>query len=202
MTGHLKRNMPRGQNKGKLLEAGLNLLYSQGFSASGVQEIADASGVPKGSFYNYFKNKEDFGLQVLDYYTENLSGYLEQNLLKAEGSPLSRLQRMFDNWIHKLENRCLGCLAGNLSQELANQNPVFQKALEKSFNKLQSYYSACLEEAKQAGEIDKNANPELLAAFIYNSWQGALVRAKSQGDLEALKDFKKVIFEILLVSIK
>lgn len=202
MTSHLKRNMPRGQNKGKLLEAGLNLLYTQGFNASGVQEIADASGVPKGSFYNYFKNKEDFGLQVLDYYTENLCRYLEQNLLKAQGSPLSRLQRMFDNWIHKLENRCSGCLAGNLSQELANQNPIFQKALEKSFNKLQYYYTACLEEAKQTGEIEQNANPELLAAFIYNAWQGALVRAKAQGNLAPLKDFKKVIFEILLVPIR
>ncbi|MGB3636225.1 MAG: TetR family transcriptional regulator C-terminal domain-containing protein [Rivularia sp. (in: cyanobacteria)] len=198
MTGHVKHNMARGQNKGKLLEAGLNLLYSQGFNASGVQEIADASEVPKGSFYNYFKNKEDFAVQVLERYTEDLSAYLEQTLLRAEGSPLSRLQSMFENWVQKLDGYCFGCLAGNLSQELAIQNPVFQKALDRSFNNLQAYYTACLEEAKEAGEIDQNSDPKLLATFIFNAWQGAMVRAKAQGSVEPLQDFQKVVFDILL----
>jgi len=39
-----------------------------GYSACGVQEIVDAAGVPKGSFYNYFKAKELLAVEVLGTY--------------------------------------------------------------------------------------------------------------------------------------
>lgn len=193
--------MPRGKNREQFLAAGLELLYKRGFNASGVQEIADASGVPKGSFYNYFKSKEDFAEQVVERYTQDLSAYLEQTLLQAEGSPLSRLRGMFESWSEKFATCSVcGCLTGNLAQELAIHNPMIQKVLERSFNRLQSYYIACLEEAKVVGEIDQNADPKLLGAFIYNGWQGALLRAKAQNDMRAIQQFQKVVFEMLLPS--
>ena len=49
--------MPRPANpdvRRRLLAAGLDLVHSRGFSASGVKDITDAAGVPKGSFYAYF----------------------------------------------------------------------------------------------------------------------------------------------------
>ncbi len=192
--------MPRGKNKGKLLAAGLDLIYQQGFHASGVQEIADASGVPKGSFYNYFKSKDDFAEQVLEHYTEKLSHYLDQTLIQASGSPLTRLRAMVQDWTEQslTEDKGYGCLTGNLCQELAKQNPQVQQAVDRSFNQLQAYFVACLTDAQAAGELDPNADPALLAAFIYNAWQGALLRTKSQENNEALVQFQTVVFDRLL----
>ena len=45
------------------------LVFSQsGFNGSSVQDITEAAGVPKGSFYNYFDSKEALGAAVIDYY--------------------------------------------------------------------------------------------------------------------------------------
>jgi len=55
------------------LERGAEIIHLKGFNHTGVQEVLRAAGVPKGSFYNYFKNKEDFGLQVIDYFMECFS---------------------------------------------------------------------------------------------------------------------------------
>lgn len=188
--------MARGQNREQLLQAGLDLLYRQGFNASGVQEIADAGGVPKGSFYNYFKSKEDFAKQVLGLYTETLSAHLERTLFQGAGSPLSRFRGLFEGWVngHFTENNGCGCLAGNLSQELATQIPALRGTVDRAFDTLQSYYAACLRQARDAGEIDADADPEQLAAFVYNAWQGALVRAKAQGNTKALQHFLDVVF--------
>lgn len=192
--------MPRGQNREQLLECGLDLLYRQGFNATGVQEIADASGVPKGSFYNYFKSKEEFAVEALERYAESTCAYLEQALIKAKGSPLTRLRSLFRGWTKALfaENNGCGCFAGNLSQEFANQSPLVRSALDRAFAKMQSYYTACLSEALVAGEIDKSDDPKLLATFIYNAWQGALLRAKAQGNTKPLDQFQKIVFERLL----
>jgi TetR/AcrR family transcriptional repressor of nem operon len=46
--------MPRPSNpevRKRLLAAGLDLIHLRGFAASGVKDITDAAGVPKGSFY-------------------------------------------------------------------------------------------------------------------------------------------------------
>ncbi|MDB5769038.1 MAG: transcriptional regulator, TetR family, partial [Collimonas fungivorans] len=51
-----------------LLETGLRLFAEQGYNGTGIKEIVDATGVPKGSFYNYFKSKEDFGAEVISFY--------------------------------------------------------------------------------------------------------------------------------------
>ena len=53
--------MPRPPNpevRKNLLAAGLDLVHARGFAASGVKDITDAAGVPKGSFYAYFPSKE------------------------------------------------------------------------------------------------------------------------------------------------
>lgn len=201
MTGHIKSKTRRGQNKEQLLESGLDILWRHGFNATGVQEIANASGVPKGSFYNYFDSKEAFAIAALERYAEVTCANLEAVLIKGKGSPLTRLRGLFQGWTKTFfqENNGCGCFAGNMSQEFANHSPVIRKALDRAFARMQAYYTACLEEAQAAGEIGESDDPKLLAAFIYNAWQGALVRAKTQGDTTALKQFQKVVFGRLLV---
>ena len=192
--------MARGKNKEQILNAGLNLIYRQGFNASGVKEITAESGVPKGSFYNYFASKEDFVIQAIARYTENTSAILEEILVRGEGSPLTRLRSLFNAWSDPqfMEDNGYSCFTGNLSQEMANLNPQVKEALHASFNNLQSYYTACLQEAQKAGEIDSRFDSEQLAYFIYNSWQGALVRAKAEGDIKPLTIFKEMVFVKLL----
>lgn len=55
--------------KKKILETGIHLLRKTGPNEIGIQEIADASGIPKGSFYNYFPSKDHFLLEALEIYT-------------------------------------------------------------------------------------------------------------------------------------
>ena len=59
----------RQNTRQKILEVGAEIIHLKGYNHTGLQEILQAAGVPKGSFYNYFKNKEDFGLQVIDFFT-------------------------------------------------------------------------------------------------------------------------------------
>ncbi len=47
----------------KIVSAAIDRFHALGFSACGVQEIVDKAGVPKGSFYNYFKTKELLALR-------------------------------------------------------------------------------------------------------------------------------------------
>src|SRR5262249_47253914 len=57
MTGHIVLMKP--SHRDLLLDTGLRVLHERGFNATSVQDITEAAGVPKGSFYNHFESKED-----------------------------------------------------------------------------------------------------------------------------------------------
>jgi len=52
--------------KNKLLQIGAKYIHLKGFNNAGLQEILKEANVPKGSFYFYFKSKEEFGLAIID----------------------------------------------------------------------------------------------------------------------------------------
>ncbi|MGE0684332.1 MAG: TetR family transcriptional regulator C-terminal domain-containing protein [Candidatus Binatia bacterium] len=202
MTSRLKiaPPTPRGKYREQLLARGLALMYLHGFAATGIQDITDASGVPKGSFYNYFKSKDEFGLAALEYYIDIICERLETILVKGKGSPLERLRALFAELNQELTQKGYveGCFAGNMCQELADVNPAFRPAIECAFQRIQSYFTACLGEAQQVGELNTKMNAEELGFFLLNSWQGALLRMKASGSDEPLRIFVQVMFEQIL----
>jgi len=54
--------------KNRIIQKGAELVYLKGFNNTGIQEVLQAAEVPRGSFYFYFKNKEEFGLCLVDYF--------------------------------------------------------------------------------------------------------------------------------------
>lgn len=49
-----------------ILDTAKPIMLRKGFSAVGLNEILQAAGVPKGSFYHYFGSKEAFGEALLE----------------------------------------------------------------------------------------------------------------------------------------
>jgi TetR/AcrR family transcriptional repressor of nem operon len=47
--------------------------HAVGYHACGEREIVESPGVPKGSFYNYFKAKELLAVEVLGIYWKNIA---------------------------------------------------------------------------------------------------------------------------------
>jgi AcrR family transcriptional regulator len=66
--------MGRPSVRQQLVDAALGVFQSHGFNGSSVQDLTDAAGVPKGSFYNHFKSKEDLALEALQLYMERPGG--------------------------------------------------------------------------------------------------------------------------------
>ena len=176
-------------------------MFLNGYNATGIKDITDEMGIPKGSFYNHFTSKEEFGLAVLQNYCDNGVTMHKMRLIEAEGSPLQRLKSHYCYMTDFLlgERSCkLGCIMGNFSQELGDVNENFRAVLDDEFNKCQEIIVQCLSEAQTAGEIASDMDTHSLGGFILNSWHGALVRMKSTGTPRPLEDFKQLVFNQLL----
>jgi len=182
--------------KSILLETGQRIFLERGYNNSGIETIVQAAGVPKGSFYHYFASKEDFGLQVLDRFAEDILANFERCLGDANLSPLERLRCYFEQGCVRLESRqCRnGCLVGNLSQELADQSEAFRSRLEAIFQTWRDRYAECLKNAKAPGEIAPDLDVMALAEFCLSSWQGAILSAKASRSVIPIRTFIDILF--------
>jgi TetR/AcrR family transcriptional repressor of nem operon len=188
--------------KQKIIETGADIIHLKGFHHTGIQEILDATGVPKGSFYNYFKNKEDFGLQVIDYYVDQFSLLLGTILRDTSLSPIDKLKKIFTSFmaIFKARDYAYGCPIGNLSQEMGDLSPAFRERLKNAIDTIAENCRVLLEEAQHAGEISAKLDLKESAYFIISSWHGALLRMKVEKSLAPLENHYRFIFDHVLKS--
>ena len=95
MTKLVRRERLQPGLREQLLEAGLDTLHRKGFNATSVQDITDAAGAPKGSFYNHFESKEALAAEALRAYVEK--GRARREILRdTKLPPLRRLRRYFE----------------------------------------------------------------------------------------------------------
>ena len=200
-TGHYVCAVKRKIYKEDIIQSGYDLFYEKGYSVTGIKEITEKIDIPKGSFYNHFKSKEEFGIAVLDNYIQKNIAFLKQVLLNPEQSPINNLKQFFNDYI-KLQEEELecskGCLMANLTMELADVNQAFQLKAMNGFETVTAVFENCLNRAKDLGEINIDTDTETMASFIVNSWQGAALRMKADKSTDALKTFYQTLFSFII----
>jgi TetR/AcrR family transcriptional regulator, transcriptional repressor for nem operon len=183
----------------RLLHAGVETFGRLGFNGCSVQDITDAAGVPKGSFYNHFESKEALAAAALRQYWADGACDRLRTLQSTEPSPRARLLIYFDQVISDIaaqQFRC-GCLAGNMAAELSDHSPLIAEQLSSIFAGWNRQVSDCIAAAQQAGEMKPDADPEALAAFILNAWEGAVLRARIEKGERPLRQFRDVLSQLL-----
>ena len=184
----------------RIIETGAAIIHRKGFNHTGIQEILTAAGVPKGSFYNYFKSKNDFGLAIVDYFSGHFRQIASQTLDDTAISPLNRIYQFLSAFMQHFEsqNYAGGCPIGNLAQEMGDLNPEFRAKLKESIDMMIDAYSQVLAAAQQDGKIMKNLNIQDTASFIVAGWHGAIIQMKLTKSLTPLKNHRNFIFDHVL----
>jgi TetR/AcrR family transcriptional repressor of nem operon len=166
---------PNPEVRKRLLAAGLDLIHLRGFAASGVKDITDAAGVPKGSFYAYFPSKAAFAAAVLDAYWVDIETRLVP-ILHGDGSVQQRITRFFHALAddHETANFLLGCLIGNLSLELSSSSEPIRAQLISVIERWGSALAACL----RSGDLREDLDADDIASRLIEAWEGAALRGK------------------------
>lgn len=183
-----------------LIEIGLQRIHKIGYAATGVKEILDLAGVPKGSFYHYFPSKEAFVQEVLRRYASRETQRWEAILGDDKLPPLKRLDKYFNQLISVYGQRgpISGCLLGKMSVEVAEQSPAIQSLLSSGFRDWQQAISAVLRSAVEWGDLPQSTKTDELASFLLNSYEGALVRSQAEQSDRPLEIFMQFAFKVLL----
>ncbi|HXA88299.1 MAG TPA: TetR family transcriptional regulator C-terminal domain-containing protein [Mycobacterium sp.] len=175
--------MPRPSNpevRSRLLAAGHDLVHARGFAASGVKDITDAAGVPKGSFYAYFPSKEAFAAAILEHHWSDIETRLIP-ILEEGGLAQERITRFFHALAdeHEAGDFLLGCLIGNLSLELGGSSEPVRAELVRILGGWNEALTACVRSGQgDTGDVRADLDAAELASLLVEAWEGAALRGK------------------------
>lgn len=194
--------MPAKSTRDHLIDVGQELMHQHGYNATGLSDILKAADVPKGSFYHHFESKEDFAAAALERYVARAAEYSATALNDPRIPPLKRLKRYFTQLIkvYGQYGPIPGCMMGRFSLEIAAESPQLRKRISTSFTHWQHTIATVLQQAVTQKELPADTDPESLAGFLLNSWQGALVRSQADKSDAPLETFLHHIFDGLLAK--
>lgn len=184
----------------RLLHHGLELFRERGYHATGIQQIATAADIPKGSFCYYFKSKEEFALRAIARYAAAIEADILEYFGKSRHPPLKRLRAYFEDSLEsmKVAETSHGCAIGNLLAEIGETNDVLQGALHEAWERLVTNLQAFLVAAQQEGTLPEATQTYRLAEMLLSGWEGALLGMRAQQTTQPVEDFLNFAFPSLI----
>lgn len=180
----------RELKKDFLVDAGLTVMATHGYNGTSIQDIVDAAKVPKGSFYTYFKSKEDFAIAALERVSEARMQASRKLLSERAIPPFERLQRFFESSVPSCDDSVNGgCFIGNMCQEMSESNEAIRLKVRQMLRNKTLLVEDVLEEARLEGSLKSKVSPANLAEFLFNAWEGAVMRAKASKSRDAIDSF-------------
>lgn len=183
--------------KTRLLNAAQELMLTQGYAATTVDEICKAAKLTKGSFFHYFTDKEQLAQEVLQHFCR-ASGQMHRAFSGNDPDPLKRVYRYIDSMIAMAQDPAMkGCLLGLFSQELCESYPAIQKSCCAGFAEWAHHLGQELARAKARHAPKADFQPEELAEHLIAVAEGGMILGKAQADMSVvakhLKHFKAYV---------
>jgi TetR/AcrR family transcriptional repressor of nem operon len=188
----------------RLMEAVGELIWKGSYGSTTVDQICDASGVKKGSFYHFFDSKADLAVAAIDKDWQRRRPELDRIFSPAD-PPLDRLRHYCDfnfNFQQQMQRKCgrvLGCPLFSVGAEISTQEDRLKQKIQEILEFKRRYLESAIRDAHASRLIhapDAAAKSRVLFAY----YQGLVTQARIQNNIEVLRDAVRGTFELLGVQ--
>jgi TetR/AcrR family transcriptional regulator, transcriptional repressor for nem operon len=175
---------PAGSSRERLVEAALYLFWLQGYASTGVAEILSRANVRSGTFYYFFKTKENLLLAVLERYIETLDLVVTGPVFAQIADPILRIFGILEFYRHNLiRTACTyGCPIGRLALEIPEQQTEVHKLLADNFDGWTAAIEGCLRDAQE--QLPASLDLKELSQFVLTVMEGGVMQARAHRSLE------------------
>lgn len=182
----MKIEQNQHESKTRFLDASLRVIREKGYQATRVEDICEAAGLTKGSFFHHFKSKEEVALAAAEHWNAMTGALFASAPYRSLPDPVERLLAYieFRKGLLRGELAEFTCLVGTMVQEVYGTHPQLREACEKSISRHAATLEVDIELARKKYNVKGNWTPRSLALYTQAVIQGAFILAKAQGGPE------------------
>ena len=177
--------MARDPNRRQTIITGATRLFLlNGYDGVTVDEICSQTNSAKGSFYHFFRSKEDLAVQLVDDIWHQTELRMEETFA-ADKSPLQSIREelVFTyTQSHTMKGRArhlTGSPIGTLSVSMAGKSEKIRKRINFAFTHMRHFYLTAFTKALDNGEIDSTCDANQLADLLLVTIQGIGIIGRS-----------------------
>jgi TetR/AcrR family transcriptional repressor of nem operon len=175
---------PQQPTRQRLVESGLYLFWLQGYAATGIAEILARAKANAGSFYHFFKTKEELLLAVLELYIHSLQPVVVEPIFASISDPIERVFGILGFYRQNLlSTGCTyGCPIGRLALEIPEEQFRVHKRLADNFDGWTAAVEKCLEEART--RLPQGTDLATLSKFVLTVMEGGVMQSRAHRAIE------------------
>jgi AcrR family transcriptional regulator len=172
----------------RIITTAAELFHSNGYNATGIDQILKAAKAAKGSFHHHFGSKKKIALAVIK---EIVAPQFNRRMIDPvvhAPKPLDAIRGVIRNLRTQgsTDDLLTGCPINNLSSELALQDRQIQSALSALFDRWQDEWAKALRPQSDLEAQTGFRTPRQLALYVVAAIEGAQAMAKAQQSREPL----------------
>ena len=190
--------------KDRLMDAAMDLMWQNSYSAASVDAICERAGAKKGSFYYFFKSKSELAAAALEADWKKKRAEMD-SIFSPTVPPLERFERYFEfvyERLAEIQKKCgsiLGCPFMSVGSEVSTQDQIVRGAIDRIMDRKLQFFVSAVRDAALEGLIE-TTDPVAKAQALFSSYQGTIAQARIQNDIDLIRDFKHVAREVLGVK--
>ncbi|KJS52782.1 TetR/AcrR family transcriptional regulator [Streptomyces rubellomurinus] len=158
----------------------METFWTKGYAGTSPADLAEATGVAKGSLYHSFGSKRELFGRALDLYGR-MGAELTEEVLSRPGTARERIRAflvlLVDVDLDGPVRR--GCLAQNTVEELGGRDEEATRAAHRIEERMIELLAARIERGKLDGDVDRSVDARAQAQFLQNTSAGLRVMAKT-----------------------
>jgi len=165
-TGAIKKKSKRDRGQ-EILDAAVDIFHANGYSATTIDDVANAVGILKGSLYYYINSKEDLLLRIVEEVHEEVEALMEEAVSRPDATPLERLAGYVESQVeyNALNVKRVRVYYHDYDQLSPDPLAVVRRRRRAAEQKI----TALLKEAKRAGEVPAGLDEKLASKSIFGS---------------------------------
>jgi AcrR family transcriptional regulator len=186
-----RRGRPRAYEPEVALGKALDLFRTQGFAATSLDDLSEATGMNRPSLYGAFGDKRELYIKSYQRYREEARASMVE-IFRQEMPVRQRLERIFASALNIYlsgDTGPRGCFTVVTAASEAVSDPDIRAMVLDGLNELDKAFASCFRRAKEKGELPESADPATLAQLASATVHSIAIRSRarvSRKDLEAI----------------
>ncbi len=179
----------------RLVRSTSRLLRTQGYAATGLNQVMAEADAPKGSMYFHFPGgKVQLAAAAVDLFAERATARMQRYLAKYD-TVAEAVAAIFDAYVDHLEETAYteGCAVATVALDAASAHQILAEATGRAMHT----WTGVLAEALEA-EGHTSAEAHGLATLVIAAIEGTIVMAKGQQSTEPIATTRDMLSAILV----
>jgi TetR/AcrR family transcriptional regulator, transcriptional repressor for nem operon len=174
---------PSSNTRERIIMAAVELFYAHGYAATGMADILRKAKANSGSFYFFFKSKEDLLHAVLDWYLQNLEPILIRPLYQRSDDPIERIFLLLDDYRRKIlmTEFEFTCPIGRLALEIDTTKKRIHQKIASNFSGWTAAVRKCLDDG--GDRLPATADRAELAQLVLTVMEGGVMQSRAHHDI-------------------